>query len=121
VIATFPLPDPATAPNRFQFTGTVPAGAGDQNVCMLFTAPNDGPYTPLPPATGACPVKRTMKLIALLLLGASSGAMAQAPTDTPLDSGWTVRIDPGRCRRPRRTPRRRAGFPPMCPAASSRT
>jgi hexosaminidase len=44
VIATFPLPDPATAPNRFNFNGTVPAGAGDQNVCMLFTAPNDGPY-----------------------------------------------------------------------------
>jgi hexosaminidase len=46
VIATFPLPDPATAPNRFQFTGTVPAGTGDQNVCMLFTAPDAGPYTP---------------------------------------------------------------------------
>ncbi|WP_206245226.1 beta-N-acetylhexosaminidase [Novosphingobium terrae] len=44
VIATFPLPDPATAPNRFQLTGTVPAGTGDQNVCMLFTAPISGAF-----------------------------------------------------------------------------
>lgn len=44
VIATFPLPDPATAPNRFQLTGTMPAGTGDQDVCMLFTAPISGPF-----------------------------------------------------------------------------
>lgn len=44
VIATFPLPDPATASNRFKMSGTVPAGTGDQNVCMLFTAPIDGPF-----------------------------------------------------------------------------
>jgi hexosaminidase len=44
VIASFPLPDPANAPNRYSFSGTVPAAGGDQSVCMLFTAPNDGPF-----------------------------------------------------------------------------
>ena len=43
VLATFPLPDPATAPNRFRFTGTLPAGLADGDICMQFTAPTSDP------------------------------------------------------------------------------
>lgn len=43
-------------------------------------------------------MKHSGKLLALLLLGASNAAMAQAPTDTTLNTvggrAWTVRIDP---------------------------
>lgn len=42
----FPLPDPATAPQRFRFTGTLPRMAGDRDVCFQFTAPLSDPlYT----------------------------------------------------------------------------
>lgn len=44
VIATFPLPDPATAPARFRFAGTLPRMAGDTDLCLRFTAPTTGPY-----------------------------------------------------------------------------
>ncbi|MGP7796227.1 beta-N-acetylhexosaminidase [Sphingomonas sp. CLY1604] len=44
VIATFPLPDPATAPNRFRFAGALPRMAGDTDLCLQFTAPTSGPY-----------------------------------------------------------------------------
>ena len=43
VLATFPLPDPATAPNRFRFTGRLPAGLADGDMCMQFTAPTSDP------------------------------------------------------------------------------
>ena len=42
-IGTFPLPDPATAPNRLRFTGNLPAGTTDGDLCMTFTAPLSGP------------------------------------------------------------------------------
>lgn len=46
VLATFPLPDPATAPNRFRFTGSLPAGLADGDICMQFTSPTSDPlYT----------------------------------------------------------------------------
>ena len=44
VLATFPLPDPAAAPARFSFSGTLPAMAGDEDICFQFTAPLAGPY-----------------------------------------------------------------------------
>ncbi|MGR6328861.1 beta-N-acetylhexosaminidase [Sphingomonas sp. XXL09] len=40
----FPLPDPASSPQRFSFTGTLPAGTGDQDVCFQFTSPLDQPF-----------------------------------------------------------------------------
>jgi hexosaminidase len=39
VVGTFPLPDPATAPNRFNFSGKLPDGTSDGDLCMTFTAP----------------------------------------------------------------------------------
>jgi hexosaminidase len=44
VVATFPLPDPATADNRLKFQGPLPQGAGDSDLCLLFTAPLSGPF-----------------------------------------------------------------------------
>jgi hexosaminidase len=44
VVATFPLPDPATADNRLKFQGALPAGTGDSDLCLLFTAPLSGPF-----------------------------------------------------------------------------
>jgi len=44
VLATFPLPDPASAPNRFRFTGTLPAGLADGDICMQFTSPTSDPF-----------------------------------------------------------------------------
>ena len=43
VVASFPLPDPATAPQRLRFAGPIVGGRGD-SLCMLFTAPLDGPF-----------------------------------------------------------------------------
>ncbi|MDR6786826.1 hexosaminidase [Sphingomonas sp. BE138] len=43
-IGTFPLPDPATAPQTFTFTGTLPKTTGDQDLCLQFTAPLGDPY-----------------------------------------------------------------------------
>jgi hexosaminidase len=44
VLATFPLPDPATAPTRFSVAGALPAMGGDEDICFQFTAPLAGPY-----------------------------------------------------------------------------
>lgn len=44
VLATFPLPDPATAPTRFSVSGALPAMGGDEDICFQFTAPLAGPY-----------------------------------------------------------------------------
>lgn len=44
MVATFPLPDPAAAPARFSVSGTLPATAGDEDLCFQFTAPLSGPY-----------------------------------------------------------------------------
>ncbi|MDR6625891.1 family 20 glycosylhydrolase [Caulobacter segnis] len=44
VVATFPLPDPAMASNRLTFKGDLPAGTGDADLCLLFTAPLSGPF-----------------------------------------------------------------------------
>lgn len=38
VVATFPLPDPASAPNRFSFKGSLPAMTGDKDLCFQFTS-----------------------------------------------------------------------------------
>ena len=43
VIGTFPLPDPATAPNRLRFGGNLAAGTPDGDLCLTFTAPLSGP------------------------------------------------------------------------------
>ena len=43
-IGAFPLPDPATAPQRLTFTGTLPKMTGDQDICFQFTSPLDEPY-----------------------------------------------------------------------------
>jgi hexosaminidase len=44
VVGTFPLPDPANAPTRFSFSGTLPAMAGDEDLCFQFTSPLSDPY-----------------------------------------------------------------------------
>jgi hexosaminidase len=44
VAATFPLPDPAASPQRFRFTGTLPAGTGDRDICFRFSEPMNGPF-----------------------------------------------------------------------------
>ena len=44
VVGTFPLPDPATTPQRMRFSGTLPRADGDRDLCMLFTAPLTGPF-----------------------------------------------------------------------------
>ncbi|MEG8038422.1 family 20 glycosylhydrolase [Sphingomonas sp. LR60] len=43
-IGAFPLPDPASAPQRFTFEGTLPKMTGDQDICFQFTAPLSDPY-----------------------------------------------------------------------------
>ncbi|PZT95603.1 MULTISPECIES: beta-N-acetylhexosaminidase [Sphingomonas] len=44
IAATFPLPDPDTAPNRFSFTGTFAKQPGDADVCLQFTSPLSDPF-----------------------------------------------------------------------------
>lgn len=44
VIGTFPLPDPATAPNRMRFAAKLPAQGGDADLCMQFTSPLSDPF-----------------------------------------------------------------------------
>lgn len=39
IAASFPLPDPASAPQRLRFTGTLPAMDGDRDLCFQFTSP----------------------------------------------------------------------------------
>ncbi|WP_184504272.1 beta-N-acetylhexosaminidase [Sphingomonas endophytica] len=43
-IGAFPLPDPASAPQRFTFEGTLPKTTGDQDICFQFTSPVSDPY-----------------------------------------------------------------------------
>jgi hexosaminidase len=43
IAGTFPLPDPATAPNRFSFFGALPERTADGDLCMTFTAPASDP------------------------------------------------------------------------------
>jgi hexosaminidase len=42
-LAAFPLPDPASAPNQLSFSGELPRGTPDGDLCMTFTAPSSGP------------------------------------------------------------------------------
>ena len=42
-VATFPLPDPATAPNLLSFSGELPEGTDDGDLCMTFTALKSDP------------------------------------------------------------------------------
>jgi hexosaminidase len=44
VVATFPLPDPKTAPTRFTFSGALPAMQGDEDLCFQFTSPLSDPF-----------------------------------------------------------------------------
>lgn len=44
VIATFPLPDPAKAPQQFRFSGTLPKLSGDEDICFQFTSPLSDPF-----------------------------------------------------------------------------
>ncbi|WP_333929265.1 family 20 glycosylhydrolase [Sphingomonas sp. LR55] len=44
IAATFPLPNPATSPNRMSFRGTLPEGKGDADICLLFTASMESPF-----------------------------------------------------------------------------
>jgi hexosaminidase len=44
VAGTFPLPDPATSPNHITFTGALPKGTGDADLCMTFTESLDSPF-----------------------------------------------------------------------------
>ena len=44
VVATFSLPDPATAPQRMHFSGSLPRADGDRDLCMLFTSPLADPF-----------------------------------------------------------------------------
>lgn len=43
VVATFPLPDPAIAPNRFRLTAPVARRGGDPDLCLQFTSPVSDP------------------------------------------------------------------------------
>jgi hexosaminidase len=44
VAATFALPDPRTAPQRYTFKGALPKGAGDSDLCFQFTSPLSDPF-----------------------------------------------------------------------------
>lgn len=44
VAATFPLPDPDTAPNRFDFSDSFPKQPGDADICLQFTSPLSDPF-----------------------------------------------------------------------------
>ncbi|MDE3072495.1 MAG: family 20 glycosylhydrolase [Pseudomonadota bacterium] len=43
VLAAMPLPDPAQAPRRFALAAALPALSGEHGLCLIFTAPIDGP------------------------------------------------------------------------------
>lgn len=46
VLASLPLPDPATTPRRFALDARLPALHGTHDLCLISTAPTDGPvYT----------------------------------------------------------------------------
>jgi hexosaminidase len=44
VIGTFPLPDPASAPNRMRFSGEVAGRSSDADLCFQFTSPLSDPF-----------------------------------------------------------------------------
>lgn len=44
VVATFPLPDPDTAPTRFTFSGSLPKMDGDTDMCFQFTSSLQDPH-----------------------------------------------------------------------------
>ena len=43
VLASMPLPDPAHAPREFRLDAKLPAQAGEHALCLIYTAPIDGP------------------------------------------------------------------------------
>ena len=43
VLATAPLPDPASSGRRFALDAAMPAQHGEHTLCLIFTAPTDGP------------------------------------------------------------------------------
>lgn len=44
VVGTFPLPDPASAPNRMRFSGRIEGRSGDADLCFQFTSPLSDPF-----------------------------------------------------------------------------
>jgi hexosaminidase len=43
VLATLPLPNPDQAKRNFTLDGSLPAQHGQHTLCLIFTAPIDGP------------------------------------------------------------------------------
>jgi hexosaminidase len=43
VLASMPLPDPARSERRFKLAATLPAQQGEHALCLIYTAPIDGP------------------------------------------------------------------------------
>jgi len=43
VLATMPLPDPAHSPRQFKLDAKLPAQGGEHSLCLIYTAPIDGP------------------------------------------------------------------------------
>jgi len=43
VLASMPLPDPARSARNFTLQATLPAQRGEHALCLLYTAPTDGP------------------------------------------------------------------------------
>jgi hexosaminidase len=43
VLASMPLPDPAHTPRTFKLDAKLPAQAGEHTLCLIYTAPIDGP------------------------------------------------------------------------------
>ena len=43
ILATLPLPDPATTPRRFALDANFPRQQGAHDLCLAFTAPGEGP------------------------------------------------------------------------------
>ncbi|MEW9622986.1 beta-N-acetylhexosaminidase [Rhodanobacter geophilus] len=43
VLASMPLPDPAHAPRTFKLDAKLPAQSGEHGLCLVYTAPIDGP------------------------------------------------------------------------------
>ena len=43
VLASLPLPDPATSPDAFALDGALRGGGGIHDLCLIYTAPSDGP------------------------------------------------------------------------------
>ncbi|HKR75271.1 MAG TPA: family 20 glycosylhydrolase [Rhodanobacter sp.] len=43
VLASMPLPDPAHSPRQFQLAAKLPAQDGEHAMCLVYTAPIDGP------------------------------------------------------------------------------